>query len=276
MNRTLAASAAINRPVLFFWLFLLAAGNKLIGVAITTVAQNGLARAAFDLFGISLILWVAVAAGLALVRRAAVEPIRPRDLPIATVVVAAAILPVPGLSAVVLTLLAAYTTVTSKADSELRRGALVFLSTTSSMIWGATFLEMFSGPLLGADAYIVGQIAGAAQTGNQLSFVDGSGTFVIVPGCSSFHSMSLALIFWVTVNQWFRVPFDRKAVLWGLAAIAATMAVNAARLTLIAWFPAHFELIHSGWGVPVIGWTTLFLIVTIVLYGARREVFAKL
>jgi hypothetical protein len=274
MRTLVAANAAIDRPLLFFWLFLLAAGNKLIGIALAAIAQNGLADAAFDLFGISLILWVALGTGLRLVREADPEPVRTADLAVAAAVFAAAALPVPGLSAVALTIVAAYVIATSEAESNLRRGALIFLATTSTLIWGPTMLEVFSGPLLGADAYFVGQLAGVARTGNQVSFIDGSGAYVIVPGCSSFHSMSLALIFWTTINQWFRVPFSPISFGWAIAAMVATIAVNAGRLAALAWFPAYFDFIHAGWGGVMLSWTTLLLVAGICLYGARREVFA--
>jgi hypothetical protein len=86
--------------------------------------------------------------------------------------------------------------------------------------------------------------------------------------------MSLAAVFWATVNQWFGARFHWTSLLWMLAALGATVAVNAARLSAIAHFPSHFEALHTGWGAQVAAWTTLALVVVICLYGARRDVFA--
>lgn len=275
MDRAIAADAAIDRATLFFWLFLIATGNKLAGMAVAAVAADGWTLATLNLFGISAILWLAIAAGLILVRGAEQAPIRSADLALTALVLVSAIVPIPGASAAALTVLAAYVIATSRSGSVLRRAAYIFLAMTSSLIWGPLFLELFSGPLLGIDAQFVSWIANTRQVGNQIAFADGSGTFVVAPTCSSFHGMSLALVFWVTVNQWFEVRLTWMSVLWVAAALLGTIAINAARIAAIAHFPGHFTALHTGWGAQLASWTTLLLVVAICLYGARRDVFAK-
>jgi exosortase/archaeosortase family protein len=274
MDHSIAAQSAITRPILFFWLFLIAVGNKMAGMAIDAMSSEGWIRAGFNLFEISAILWVALAAGLILTREGSPEPARRSDIMLAVLVVAAAILPIYAASAAALTVTALYAIVTSGPGAALRRSGIIFLAMTGSLIWGPLLLGFFNGPILGTDAFFVSHLAGARQVGNQISFADGSGTFVIAPACSSFHGMSLALVFWATVNQWFKVRFSWISLLWAAAALGATIAVNVLRIVAIARFPGQFDALHTGWGAQVATWSTLVLVVAICLYGARRDVFA--
>ena len=102
---------------------------------------------------------------------------------------------------------------------------------------------------------------------------DGATRLVVAPGCSSMQGMSLALVFWATVNQSYRVPFGWKAAGYCLAALAATVAINVLRIGAMLRWPEHLQEIHHGWGYHLSMWTTLILVVAICLYGARREIF---
>jgi exosortase/archaeosortase family protein len=239
-----------------------------------SITDEGWAYSAFNLFGISAILWLALAGGLAILRNAQQEPVRRMDVPVAALTLCAAILPIYSASGIALTLAASYAIGTSRRGSELRRAAIVFLAMTSTLMWGPLILGFFNGPILGVDAWLVSHFIGAPQVGNQIQFIGRQEAFVIAPGCSSFHGMSLALVFWATVNQWFRVRFAWQSLGWVAAALAATVAVNVMRIGAIARFPDRFDAIHTGWGAQLAAWTTLFLVVAICLYGARRDVFA--
>jgi exosortase/archaeosortase family protein len=276
MSQPVAESAAFSRSALFFWLFFIAAANALTGTMIRTVQDTGWSYAAFNLFGVSAIVWLGLVAGLALLRNDGLaEPPRRLDAAVAVFVAAVALVPVATASAVAMTFLAIYAIVTAERGSAPRRAAIIFLAITGSLIWGRLLLAVFSGPMLGADAFLVARLTGTTQIGNQLAFTDGSGAFAVAPGCSSFQGMSLALVFWATVNQWFAVPFGWKQMLWCLAALGATIAVNVVRIGALAHFPRHFDALHNGIGYQVAAWTTLILVVAICLYGAHREAFAR-
>jgi exosortase/archaeosortase family protein len=275
MSSFAAVQSALDRSTLYFWLFLIAAGNKLADMMIISVRSGGWFSSLVNLFGISVILWIALVAGLVLLRRAPSGPIRQVDIGVAALVFGAAIVPISGLSAAALTVAAAYAMTTSSAGSVLRRSAIIFLAMTSSLLWGPFVLGLFNGPILGVDAYLVSHLASASQTGNQITFIGRPAGFAITPACSSFHGMSLELVFWATVNQWFKVRFEWTSLVWVAAAIAATVAVNIARLAAIARFPDDFQALHTGWGGQVAAWSALFLVVGICLYGARRDVFAR-
>lgn len=266
------AAARLSRTGLFFWLVLLAALNAFAGPALRIVPEHGLAYAVFELFGISAIVWVAFAAALSLLRDGAEEPLRRGDRPVAALVAAVALTPVATASALSLTGLGLWMVLTSPPGSAARRAGVIALAITGTLIWGRLLLALFSGPLLAADGWLVGQLAGAAQTGNVIALADGSGRIAVAPGCSSWQGMSLAFLFWATINQYYRVPLGWRAAGWCLAALAATVAVNVLRIAAMVRFPAHLEEIHHGYGWHVSMWATLVAVVALCCWGARHEI----
>ncbi len=267
------AGAQLTRSRLFFCLFLLAAGNALMGFALQFFHEHDLASSLGNLFGISAVIWVAAVAGLALLAEpVASAPIERLDWAVAAMTAVAALIPLGPASSVALTLLSIYAIVTSAPGSTLRRAAIIFLAITGMLIWGRLALALFSGPLLDADSFLVASLFGMARVGNFISFADGSGQFAVAPGCSSLQGISIAIVMWALVNQWFEVPFNRAALIALLAALSATVAINVLRIGAIGLFPAHFDEIHTGIGWHVFSWLTLISVAGICLYGARREI----
>jgi exosortase/archaeosortase family protein len=270
----MAARGRVRRQDLFLGLVSLAALNAFAGVGIVTLRERGLAYSIFELFGISAIVWLALAAALALLLRRRGRPEAPRrwDWAVAVSVLLAALAPSGAAGAAGLTLLALYMIATTAAGSPERGAGFICLAMAGSLLWGRVVLAMFSGPLLGLDANLVGWLFGARQVANVVSFVDGSGRIVVAPGCSSWQGMSLALLFWVTVNEYYRVPFGWRAAGWCAAALAATIAVNVARMGAMILYPKHIAAIHHGWGWHFFMWTTLVAVVGICLWGARDAI----
>jgi exosortase/archaeosortase family protein len=269
-----SSRARLGRPGLFFWLFLIASLNGFAGLALTAVALNGWLPAALNLFGVSAILWVALAAGLQLLWAAPeAGPATPRDRAVAALGLAAVALPSATISSAALTLFALYALATSRPASPLRRASIIFLAISGATLWGRLILALLAHPLLDMDAFLVARLAGVTQEGNLIAFADGSGTMAVAPGCSSFQGISLAIVFWATVNQWFEVPVDRRSLAWLGAAVAATIAVNVLRIAALAHFPSHFDSLHGGLGWHVAAWATMILVAALCLYGARREIF---
>ena len=269
-----AAAAPLSRPRLFFWLVLVAALNGFSGTALRIVPERGLAYAIFELFGISAIVWAALAASLALLRNAPAEPLRRWDWAVAGPVAVAALVPMATASALALTGLGAWMIATAPRGSPIRRAGTIALAMTATLLWGRILLAMFSGPLLAADTWLVGTVTGAPQAANLIALPQADGARIAVaPGCSSWQGMSLALLFWVTVNQYFRVPFGWRAAGWCALALAATVAINVLRIAAMVRFPAHIPEIHHGYGWHIAMWSTLVAVAAICLWGARREVF---
>ena len=268
------APRTLARSALFSWLVPIATLNAFAGVALRAVPERGLANALFDLFGISAILWTALIAAVVMLRGDELAMASTvSDRLVAAVVVVAALLPFAPASAVALTLLAVWMVYRSPAGSPARRAGTIALAIAISLLWGRVFLAMFSRPLLGIDSWLVGHLVGVSAVGNTLALADGSGGIVVAPGCSSWQGMSLALVFWVTVNQWFRIPFGWRPLGWCLLALAATIAVNIVRIGAMVHFPAQLNEIHHGYGWHLAMWSSLILVCAICLYGARREIF---
>jgi exosortase/archaeosortase family protein len=271
-----AAPAALSRGHLYFGLLLLAALNAFAGIAIRIVPERGLAYAIFELFGISAIVWVALAAALALLWSEEDRQAPSRlDLAVAAATLMVALLPVATASAVMLTGLACYLIFTAPPGSPARKAGLISLAIAATLIWGRLALAVLSRPLLGADTWLVAQLTGAEQAGNMLAFLEGPGGIAVAPGCSSWQGMSLALLFWVTVNQWFGVRFGWRAAGWCLAALAATVAINVLRIAAMIRFPEHLADIHHGYGWHISMWATLVAVGAICIFGARREIFGR-
>jgi exosortase/archaeosortase family protein len=267
------ARGQVRRQDLFLGLVLLTALNAFAGVGIVTLKERGLAYSIFELFGISAIVWLALAAALTLLwRRTGSGAACGWDWVVAGAVLLAALAPSGAAGAAGLTLLALYMIATTPAGSPERGAGFICLAMAGSLLWGRVLLAMFSGPLLGLDASLVGWLFGARRVANVVSFVDGSGRIVVAPGCSSWQGMSLALLFWLTVNEYYRVPFGWRAVGWCAAALAATIAVNVARMGAMILYPTHIAAIHHGWGWHFFMWTTLVAVVGICLWGARDAI----
>jgi exosortase/archaeosortase family protein len=270
---SLLGAAPVTRSVLFLWVGAAAVANGFAGVAIRTWTERGAAYALFSLLGIGAVAWIAAAAALALLARDRDDAAPNRgDWAIAGAVTLATLAPAAPASSVALTCLALYLIATSPRRSALSRSGMVWLALTGTLLWGRVLLALLSRPLLDIDAWLVGTAFGSRQSGNLISFVDGSGRIVVAPGCSSWQGLSIALLFWATVNQWFAVRFDRRALLTLLLALVATVAVNVLRIGAMIEFPRHLAEIHHGWGWHLAVWASLLLIGIICFAGARREI----
>jgi exosortase/archaeosortase family protein len=264
-----------TRNQLFSALFLLSTLNAFVGVGVRQVEGVGLLTALYDLFGISAILWVALAAGLRIMSEDPGGACRRADLLLAVAVFLAALLPVAAASSFALTAVAAWAIIGGTAGSPLRRAAFVFLAMAGALLWGRLVLAVWSHPLLDLDALFVGHSLGVEHQGNVIWSGDRVTRIIVEPGCSSMQGMSLALVMWTMINQYFRVPFRLEAALCCLAALAVTVGINVLRIAAMLRWPEHLEEIHHGWGFQLSMWATLAGVVAICLFGARREIFAR-
>ena len=272
--RVLTTTSPACRSGLFFWLIAIASLNSFAAIGVRTWAERGPGYAIFELSGISAIVWIALAASLALLASAGnQQPPSRTDWAVALLVVAASLIPIGTISSIALTILACYMLGSSRRDCALSRSGIICLAITGSLIWGRVLLALFSRPLLDVDAWLVGTLFGSRQTGNVISFVDGSGRIIVAPGCSSWQGMSLAFVFWATITQWYRVPLNWRSAGWCALALAATVAINVLRIGAMILFPEYIHEIHHGYGWHIFVWSTLIVVCTICVIGARHEIF---
>ncbi|MEO6311803.1 MAG: archaeosortase/exosortase family protein [Sphingomicrobium sp.] len=230
----------------------------------------------------SIITWVAIAAALSLLaEHAGADSGSPRhnDWVATAFAFVAAVVPTSTASAAALSIIAIYLYLTSPARSGLQRAAPIILSVTVAVMWGRIALAMFSKTMLRIDAVLVG-LLGIRTSENQVFFaVDPGPTmaphFLIAPGCSSLHSISMAVVFCTVVHGWFGIRATLKSLLVCLAAVVAVVAINVLRLGAFSYFPAYFDEIHKGWIASLIAWVTVAVIVTIVSFGMKREILRQ-
>jgi len=264
----------VSREALFASLFLVAMLNSVALRAVSGVDQQGWVTAAFQLFGVSAVLWAALGAGVHILASSA-ERNRPsrRDWWLAALVVALVLVPTAPASMAALTLLSVWAIYSAPKGSPLRRAGVIFLALAGALVWGRVLLELFSRPLLDLDAIFVATLLGSEHEGNMLWFAGEPTRLVVGPGCSSMQGISISLLLWVTVSQLFEVRFGWKQALWCLAAVAATVAINVFRIAALLSVPEHFQALHEGWGYQLSMWLTLLVVAAISVWGARGEIF---
>lgn len=250
--------------------YLLLALNGLITQISVAAHDYGWLPATLNLFNISAIVWLALSACVALLW--AERPgttVQRGDGFLLGLAVVVALVPIPVASSVLLTLLSGWGIASGTPGSAMRRASLIALSLTAFLLWGRIGLAWGAGPLLTADASFVGLLANTRSVGNAVFFADGT-KFLIAPGCSSLHGVSLALILWTSVVQHFAIALGRR-VWWTLAlAVFGSILVNGVRLSIIAWNPHDFGYWHTGGGGLLFGWIALGAIAAIVYAGVSR------
>jgi hypothetical protein len=111
-------------------------------------------------------------------------------------------------------------------------------------------------------------MGGFARDGLMIS-PGGDYSLVIEEGCSAFHNVSLASLIWISLVKLETLTL-RPAHLWICAAMAATtVALNTARLALMAQSSPMYEFWHNGAGVPMVTIAMLGAMLVICLSGLR-------
>jgi hypothetical protein len=97
----------------------------------------------------------------------------------------------------------------------------------------------------------------------------GNHSLAIEEGCSAFHNVSLASLIWISLVKLETLTL-RTAHLWICAAMAAaTVALNTARLAMMAQSYPMYDFWHNGAGVTIISTTMLGAMLIVCLGGLR-------
>ena len=113
---------------------------------------------------------------------------------------------------------------------------------------------------------VLAPIGGFARDGLMIS-PGGDFSLVIEEGCSAFHNVSLASLIWISLVKLETLTL-KPAHLWICAAMAAaTVALNTARLALMAQSFPMYEFWHNGAGVPMVTTAMLGAMLVICLGG---------
>ncbi|WP_305671985.1 hypothetical protein [Falsiroseomonas sp.] len=269
-------AVGVSRAGLFAGLSVLGFANGIVGRVQEGVVNEGIATALFATFNISAVVWVAFVACPLMFLREQRQPLLRTDMVVAAFVMMAFILPFWPLSWVALTGLAFYilrgsfTLRGRQPYSPMRSGAWILLATTGTMFWGRVLLHSASGPVLGADAVLVGWLAGTETIGNTVRFADGDGYVWIAPACSSLANISLAILCWVLFAQFRGVEWSFQNIGWCLLACLSVVVINVTRISLMVLHQEHFDLIHGTIGATVASWLSIAVVLGICMWGTRR------
>ena len=215
--------------------------NGIVARLLDAVAHDGAASLA-NTFGISAAVWIAFVVCPVLLLRAPHQKLLRADLLVAACALAAFLLPIDPLSWLALTGLALYILRDPFAPrvrpvTAARRAAWILLATAGTMFWGRLLMRCLSGPILGADALLVGWFAGAPAMGNTVRFADGEGYLWITPACSSLANVSLAILCWVLFAQCRGLTWRWTDAAWCLLGCLCVVAINVTRIGLMVLHP---------------------------------------
>jgi hypothetical protein len=159
------------------------------------------------------------------------------------------------------------------SDPRLKAAAMVLLAITVNLLWGRLFLVFFVAQIAALDAHLVALLVHTSAQGNRVLMLDGH-HMSIIQACTSVENASVALMMFVALVRTLRLTPQPSEWLYLAGVFAFVVALNDARLSLMARSMTLFELVHG----PV-SWVVLNMIFTLAgLIGAalsvRREILA--
>lgn len=261
----------INRCSLLACVFAIGFFNSIAGEIYAAVVEDGLLNSVLKTFGISVIVWVSAFIAFEIIGRGSKNQPSRLDWLISGGAVGCFMLPSSPLGWIVLSLFAAFTVLTSGDDEQVRKGALIFGAIAVPMFWSRLLFALFSGWILQADAVLVSLIVGMDRAGNTIQLPNGNGQLWIAAGCSSLANISLAILCCSVFLQYVKSPKIIHVVSVVAITCLAVVAINVARLCLIAVFPDQYGLIHGPIGASLVSCLTTLAMVGICMVGFRRD-----
>ena len=282
MNRGITPGApsvlfrSLSRDGFFAGLFILYCANGFGSRVIASIDAVGWADAVLSTFEVSAIVWLSCIAGVGLIlREASEDEIRGLDLLVGGVLLIPVALPIGALSWLAVTILSLYVVYFTHPPSSRRRGAMILLAVTVPMLWSPLLFRYFADIILQIDAALVSMLLGTPRSDNLVRFVDGSGSLLVLPYCSSLHNVSLTILSWVAINQWLARRPSASDWQWIVVAALAVVTINVTRLSLMGLSMKHYQAIHGFWGQTITNLLILCCIVGICWLGAKRELFSR-
>ncbi|WP_162242161.1 MULTISPECIES: exosortase/archaeosortase family protein [unclassified Rhizobium] len=230
-------------------------------------------QAAWSLFDVSAIIWIAAYWGLVLIGRGeGLHKTNRADRIVGSVAVILSLIPQSYAAWIGLIICVAWLLGNAKSPSPMVRGTRILLAITVPLFWAKLAFAFAGNAVLRTDAFVTALILGMPSNGNMVQFADRSGYFQIYPACSSLVNMSLALLAWWTV-----VNLVPRIALTRVAGVAVAMGlcvflINIVRLVAIGTFRPYFDIIHGDIGNTVVGWFTLAVVAIVCWLGIRSSI----
>jgi hypothetical protein len=142
-----------------------------------------------------------------------------------------------------------------KKDDQFRAAGLVFLAIASQQFWGHLMLSALGPELVRVDAAMVGEamihtVRGSTWHDNIITAANGY-SIVVLEGCSSFSNVSTALLAWVAFGRLERARWLKRDLFVGLAIVITQVALNVARMYLMAQSVQNYLYWHDEGGKQI-------------------------
>ncbi len=140
-------------------------------------------------------------------------------------------------------------------DDPTRAAGAVILAIASQQFWGHLLLGVLGPELVRVDAAMVGEmmthtVAGASWRDNIITAPNGH-SIVVLEGCSSFANASTALLAWVAFGRLERARWLARDAAVGLGVVVSQVALNVARIYLMAQSYGGYVYWHDGGGKQI-------------------------
>jgi hypothetical protein len=142
-----------------------------------------------------------------------------------------------------------------KKDDQIRAAGAVFLAIASQQFWGRLILGAFAPELVRFDAALIGEamahtVKGSTWRDNIITTPSGY-AIVVLQGCSSFANVSTAVLAWVGFGRFERARWLRRDLVVGAAIVISQIALNVARMYLMAQSYPYYLYWHDGAGKQI-------------------------
>ena len=266
----------MERRELYFWTALIAVTNVMVRYVFASIGMYGLIGSVAATFNISIIVWIALIWPFIMMSSASKgsvvgAEINRFDALICSLAILISLAPIEyvGWLAVFIIGLGAYSN--SENDSQLRNAGIVLCALTVPQFWAKIIFTFTSKYILIADSMLVSLFTGTYRTGNIVKMPNFEGYLQISGPCSSFANISLGFLGWLLVVLYYERRFSLRLYGYGLLVSFLVVLVNTSRISLIAYFPSQFHLLHDGIGSTVIGWIYVFVILGVAIYAVQSE-----
>ena len=142
-----------------------------------------------------------------------------------------------------------------KQEDRIRAAGAVFLAIASQQFWGRLILGALGPELVNFDAAMVGEamihtVKGSTWHDNIITAPSGY-SIVVLQGCSSFANVSTALLAWVAFGRLERARWLPRDLFVGAAIVVSQIALNVARMYLMAQSYTYYLYWHDGDGKQI-------------------------
>jgi exosortase/archaeosortase family protein len=263
----------LSRNEIFAVGLIVGTANAIMPNIIGGVVKDGLIYSIANTFEISAIVWAAIVLGIHWSLFGDGKRISLTDRLAFLVIMASSFLPLGPFMWIFLTAYSLYAIFSSQRQGGLYRSGWIYLAITIPMFWSKRIFNIFADFFLSIDARLVSLITHTKRISNLVAMPDGSGYLQIAAPCSSMANVSLAVLCWVLFTQANGVRWKPENVFWCACACLAVVAINVTRISLIGFFPDHYELLHGQVGATVVSWLTIVAIFSVCYYGVKRGRF---